>query len=86
MTLEYNPLEPVTYELAKRAAEQIREYRHKNVCLKGADWVWPTFNLNIILQEWRRTKDPRANEFEEEYDYIRGISSFNWHMFEEPDR
>ena len=85
MALEYNPMEPITYELAKKAACQVREYMNNHTCIVGPQWVWPTFDLEYILQEWRRTNDSRANEFEEEHKYIHERATYNWHMYEEPD-
>ena len=85
MALEYNPMEPITYELAKEAAKQVREYMNNKTCIIGPQWVWPTSDLEYPLQEWRRTNDPRAKEFEEEYEYIHKHATYNWHKYEDPD-
>lgn len=80
---EYNPMQEITYELAKEAARIINEYRKEGVCLRGPQWVWPTFDLEYVLQEWRMKDDPRTKEFEEEYEYIHTVATFNWHMYED---
>ena len=85
MTLEYNPMEPITYELAKEAAQQVRRYMDNKTSIIGSQWVWPTFDLDYILQEWHSTNDPRANEFEEEHKYIHERAVYNWHKYEDCD-
>ena len=85
MAFEYNPMEPITYEIAKEAARQVREYMDNDTCIVGPQWVWPTFDLEYPLQEWRRTNDPRADEFEEEYEYIYKHATYNWRRYEDRD-
>jgi hypothetical protein len=79
----------ITYEQALEAAKKVREYMDSGKNLRGPEWVYETFDLSYILQEWRRPNifDPSQNrdDFEEEYKYIHSISSFNWHMYEEGD-
>ncbi len=85
MAFEYNPMETITYELAKEAARQVREYMNNKTRIVGPQWVWPTFELEYALQEWHCTDDPRAKEFEEEYEYIHRYAMHNWHMYEDRD-
>ena len=79
----------VTFEQAKQAAKKVRYYMDNNINLRGPQWVNETFDLAYILQEWRRpdifdsTKD--RDDFKEEYEFIHSISSYNWHMYEDPD-
>ena len=77
--------EKVTYEQAKQAAEQIREYRKNETCIIGPDWVWPTFDLEYTLQKWKEQcfEEGIANEFEEEYKDIHIVAAHNWHRYEE---
>lgn len=86
MSLPQNP----TYEQALEAAKKVRNYMNKGTNLKGHEWVYETFDLAYILQQWRRPSllDPsqNRNDFEDEYNFIHRISSHNWHMYEEgPD-
>lgn len=79
-----------TYEQALEAAKKVRNYMNEGTDLKGPEWVDETFNLAYILQQWRCPVllDPSQNrdDFKEEYEYIRSISSYNWYMYEEgPD-
>ena len=76
-----------TYEQALEAAKKVRNYMNEGTDLKGSKWVDETFNLAYVLQQWRCPVllDPSKNrdDFKEEYEYIRSISSYNWHMYEE---
>ena len=86
MSLPKNP----TYEQALEAAQKVRNYMNEGTDLKGPEWVDETFDLAYVLQQWRCPVllDPSQNrdDFKEEYEYIRSISSYNWHMYEEgPD-
>ena len=79
-----------TYEQALETAKKVRNYMNEGTDLKGPEWVEETFNLAYVLQQWRCPVllDPSQNreDFKEEYEYIRSISSYNWHMYEEgPD-
>jgi 2-iminoacetate synthase ThiH len=79
----------VTFEQAKQAAEKVRYYMDNNISVRGPKWVDETFNLAYILQEWRCPDifDPSRNvdDFKEEYEFIKSASSYNWHMYEDPD-
>lgn len=83
MSLPKNP----TYEQALEAANKVRNYMNEGTNLKGPEFVDETFNLAYILQHWRNPVllDPsqNRNDFTEEYNYIKSISSYNWHMYEE---
>ncbi len=85
MTLEYNPMKTITYESAKEAAKQVREYMNNDTCIIGPQWVQLTSDLEYTLQEWHYTNDPRANEFKEEYEYIHERATYNWHKYEDPE-
>lgn len=86
MSLPKNP----TYEQVLEAAKKVRNYMNEGTNLYGPEWVDETFNLAYILQQWCYPVllDPSQNrdDFNEEYEYIHSISSYNWHMYEEgPD-
>ena len=53
-----------------------------NISVRGPQWIDETFHLAYILQEWcKQNKD----DFKEEYEFIHSASSYNWHMYEDPD-
>ena len=80
-------MKEVTYEQALEAANKIREYRKNCTNLYGPEWVFETFDLSYILQQWRHPVllDPsqNRNDFEEEYEYIHRVAISNWRNYEE---
>ena len=72
----------VTFEEAKQAAEKVRHYMDNNISVRGPQWIDETFHLAYILQEWR---EKNKDDFKEEYEFIHSASSYNWHMYEDPD-
>ena len=72
----------VTFEQAKQAAEKVRHYMDNNISVRGPQWIDETFHLAYILQEWR---EQNKDNFKEEYKFIHSASSYNWHMYEDPD-
>lgn len=72
----------VTFEEAKQAAEKVRHYMDNNISVRGPQWIDETFHLAYILQEWR---EQNKDDFKEEYEFIHSASSYNWHMYEDPD-
>lgn len=79
----------VTFEQAKQAAEKVLHYMDNNISVRGPQQIDETFHLAYILQEWRcpnifdSTKD--RDDFKEEYEFIHSASSYNQHMYEDPD-
>lgn len=72
----------ITFEQAKQAAEKVRHYMDNNISVRGPQWIDETFHLAYILQEWR---EKNKDDFKEEYEFIHSASSYNWHMYEDPD-
>lgn len=76
----------ITFEQAQAAANKINEYRKAGVNLKQWKYSDETYDLDGILQNWRkpdwkdRSKD--RDDFREEFEFIHEIARWNWHSEE----